>query len=149
MISCSLNRRGFTLIEMILYVALFSVFFAGIFSVFQQASDAFTKNRLSREVQENVMSAMEYVQDELRKGADPALFETYTQSVVVGGQNVTITKLRTTAGPYDLTSDHVTITAFSVSPQVQITAESVNPGDDPFYDVSFSLTRTVQARPEL
>lgn len=142
------NRKGFTLVEMILYVTIVSIFFLFTLGFFWQARGIEVRADISREVKENVGQLLEifkyFVRDaegvnaggsqfgvhpgvlELVYSDGNRIFDTYTKDLTVGGVNVTIRKLRYThsGSSYDLTSDHVDVTTFRLSDLTQ--------GSEPF-----------------
>jgi prepilin-type N-terminal cleavage/methylation domain-containing protein len=143
MIKTLINPRrkgGFTLIETVVYVAIFSIFISFALGFFWQMQQARIRSDISREIKESASQSLELLKGEVRTangldspgsqlGADfsalsvlktdgNALFDTYQKSVVVGGNPVEIRKLRLSLphqSPEDVTSDHVTVTRFEVS----------------------------------
>lgn len=134
------NAQGFTLIEMIVYVAILSVFFWVVLGFFMQMQAARTKSAISREIKENASQVLETLKTHVRVAAstdigvshfdvDPGalglanidgteVFDTYTKTVLVGGVSKLIRTLRLSRPSLpaeDLTSEHVSVTSFQVS----------------------------------
>ena len=143
MINRSANQRrkgGFTLVEMVVYVALFSIFISFALGFFWQMQQARIRSDIWREGKENAVQALELLKSQIRnaEGLDApgsqlgenfsalsintadgeALFDTYLKQVEIGGITLGINKLRLilpNQPPEDATSDHVTVTRFEVS----------------------------------
>lgn len=176
------SKKGFTLVETIIYIAVFSVFFWVVLGFFWQLQQADIKAKISREVKENTAQVGELfkyiVRDaesvdigssqfgahfgvlELVYSDGNRIFDTYTTSIIAGGQTMDIHKLRYTEnGQFsDVTSDHVDVTQFQLSDftqgdaphviQMEFTLKTVNPGTDPLYDDDLSIRTTVLVRQE-
>jgi Tfp pilus assembly protein PilE len=130
------TNKGFTLVEMIIYVAIFATVLFVIVQLFWQVQLSDIKGRVSRETKENASQVVEifkyYVRqaDDINTGdsvfnSNPAILslendetitiDTYTKDVTVGGKTQTIRKLRFTEGgnpALDITSDHVSVDNF-------------------------------------
>lgn len=138
------RRRGFTMVEAIIYIAIFSVFFVGLIGFFWQMRQAEIDSDVKRRVKENasqVVEAFKYVvrnADSLDTGnsnleINPSHLElvdstgnwalgTYSKNVDVGGVSVPINTLRlfhSGEGTFDLTSGQVTVTQFEVNDLTQ------------------------------
>jgi len=134
------QKKGLTLVEMTLYVAIFSIFMSFALGFFWQMQKARIQSGVWREGKENAAQALELLKSQIRNadGLDlpgsqlgqnlsalsltkvdgTALFDTYVKPVVVGGIALDITKLRLalpSQSAEDVTSDHVTVTRFEVS----------------------------------
>jgi len=131
-----LNKKGFTLVETIIYIAIVSVFLWAALGFFWQMKQAETKGDIMREVKENMAQAAEQFRQTVRNaedmnegvsqfGVNPGVlslvypggsrvFDTYTKNVTMGGESVAVQKLRLTYGgeSYDLTSDRVDVSQF-------------------------------------
>ena len=176
------NEKGFTLVETIIYIAIVSVFFWTALGFFWQMKLTETVGSISREIKENTAQVVEQFRQTVRNGEDvnegvsqfgvnPGLlslvysggirvFDTYTKIITVGGESVSIKKLRLTHGgtSYDLTSDQVDVDQFLLTNLTQVSGPDtvqlefqlsfVNPGDDPNYDESLSAQITAHVRHE-
>lgn len=136
-VRCQVFRKGFTLVEMILYVAIASVFLTVMIGFFWQIRQGEIRNRVRRELNENTAQVMQVFASAVRNaesldggsqfGVNPSVvvlgyaggdkvFDTYTKTVTVGGLPAVIRKLRLSEGgdSYDLTSDHADVNLFRV-----------------------------------
>ena len=134
------RKGGFTLVEMVIYVAIFSIFISFALGFFWQMQQARIRSGIWREGKENAAQALELFKHQIRnaEGLDlsgsqlgqnfsalsvnttngAALFDTYEKSVEVGGVSVQIRKLRLdlpNQPPSTVTSDHVTVIRLEVS----------------------------------
>ena len=133
------KKKGFTLVETIIYIAIVSIFFWVALGFFWQMKQAETAGTISREVKENTAQVIELFRQTVRNGEDVnvgvsqfgvnpgsltlvysggnRVFDTYEKSVTIGGLSVDIKKLRLTYGgtSYDLTSDGVNVDPFLLS----------------------------------
>lgn len=132
-------RKGFTLVESIIYIAIASIFFTTAIGFFWQMRTSEVRADVSVEVKENAAQVLEAFKYQVRNadsvsvgksgfGVNPGslvliypdgerVFYTYNTQVIVGGREVGIQKLVLAYGGanYDLTSDHVNITKFQVN----------------------------------
>lgn len=143
MIKRNANHRrkgGFTLVETIVYVAIFSIFISFAMGFFWQMQQARIKSGIVREVKENAAQAIELFKSQIRnaEGLDlpgsqlgqnlgalsiiktegAALFDTYLKTMEVGNGSLEVRKLRFQLPNQlaeDATSDHVSVTRFEVS----------------------------------
>ena len=134
------RKGGFTLVETVLYVAIFSLFISFALGFFWQMRQAQIRSVVLRETQENASQALELLKSHIRNadGLDSpdsqlgndfsalslntangvARFDTTLKPIVVGGISLSIFKLRLALPNHpaeDITSDHVTVTRFEVS----------------------------------
>ncbi len=134
------RKRGFTLVETILYLGIASVFIAFMIGFYWQMRQGGVQASISTEVKENGSQAVELIKFTARNGeglnqvgsafdSHPGVleldysdgnrrFETYQKNVTVGGSSVTIRKLRFNhvgSSINDITSDHVDVVDFQVS----------------------------------
>lgn len=128
------NRRGFTLIEMILYATILSIFFVVVVTFFWQMRQSHIRSEISGEVKENAAQVIELFQHVVRESDDVVLgssqfdqdlgvleldyvggnrrFDTYIKNVTIGSESVPVRKLRMVHVGFsnnDLTSDSVTV----------------------------------------
>ncbi len=134
------RKAGLTLVEMTLYIAIFSLFMSFALGFFWQMQQARIRSDIGREGKENASQALELLKSQIRNAdgldspgsqlgqnlsvlslAKPdgtALFETYQKPIEVGGTPLRIQKLRLALPNQpaeDITSDHVNITRFEVA----------------------------------
>jgi prepilin-type N-terminal cleavage/methylation domain-containing protein len=139
-------KKGFTLVELIIYIAIASMVLVGAVNVAWNLITANATSDLKRDVYMNARVVTEEFGRQVRGaedvdtgsstfGANPGVltldypggntdkvFDTYNKDVVVGGQIVNITKLRITEGtsdPVDLTNDHVDVGDFTLTDLTQ------------------------------
>ncbi|MBN1258337.1 type II secretion system protein [Candidatus Peregrinibacteria bacterium] len=136
------KTSGFTLVEMIIYIVIFTMILLAIVRLFWQSQVSEVKGRYSREITENAARVVDVFKYYVRSadGVDPfqfvfdtdpgvlilvrngtVLFDTYTKNVVIGGKSTDIRKLRLTENgeSADLTSDHVNVDNFVLSSLAQ------------------------------
>lgn len=125
--------------EMIVYVAIFSILFTVILNLFWRVQLSGARFQVSGEVKENASQVMQLVISSVRNGnsidasgsvfdlhpgilvindLEPVTFDTYEKNVNVGGQMIPIRKLRMAQGgnpSIDITSDHVDVTNYVIS----------------------------------
>ena len=143
------NKKGFTLVEMITYIAIFSVILFVIVQLFWQVQISSIRSKASSEVKENVAQIVEIFKYNIR-GADDIyvgdsvfnthpgilsiqnestiIIDTYTKDVILDGRSNTIRKLRYKKGSdpsVDLSSDRVNVENFVVRNLTQ----GVNPNN--------------------
>ncbi len=176
-----MKTKAFTLIELIVYIGILSIVLVSAIgflwniiggSVRVSASAELTYS--ARLVLDNITYAGRGAHDVLtanstldshpgvlvfeNTGGD-VTFDTATKDIIVGGQNVTIRKLRMKTGtgsPIDLTSDKVDVTDFVVknrtrgtepkNVKVEVALAFVNPGQDLARDQTLSFETAVSIR---
>jgi hypothetical protein len=130
------GNKGFTFVEMIIYIAIFTIVLFVIFRLFWQVQVSDIKGRVSRETKENISQTMEIFKHYVRQadnlnagdsvfGSNPGILslenggaikiDTYEKEITIGGKTQTIRKLRLTEGvdpALDITSDHVNVDNF-------------------------------------
>lgn len=130
------STSGFSLVEMIVYVAIFSIMFTVILNLFWRVQLSGSRVLIANEVTENTSQVMQIISSAVRQGdsidklnsvfgSHPGVLlinddelltiDTYTKNVNIGGSLVSIRTLRLTRGlnePIDLTSDHVNVHNF-------------------------------------
>ena len=90
------DKRGFSLIELIVVLGILSLVSAGIYSVFASSSRTYTKQGVVVDVQQNMRSAMEIMLQDIRAaGLDP------TANGNFGIELAEATKLRFTSDSID------------------------------------------------
>jgi type II secretory pathway pseudopilin PulG len=134
------KSKGLTLVEMTIYIAVFSIFMSFALGFFWQMQQARVRSDVWREVKENASQALEILKSQIRnadgldlarsqlgqnfsalsiaKADGTALFDTYLKPIEVGGTSLSILKLRLALPNQpaeDVTSDHVTVTRFEVT----------------------------------
>lgn len=60
------NKKGFTLVEFLFYIALFSVFFVGLFTMLQIFYDNRADNNIRLEVEQNGLIISQIISQEIR-----------------------------------------------------------------------------------
>ncbi len=178
-----MNPKAFTLIELIIYVAITAAVLVStmIFAWGLIVTDANTRGK--QETYSNARTVMNQFTLKIQGAEDvktgdstfethpgaltldypggdtDVIFNTYTTIVDIGGESVTIRKLRMKDGPnnyMDLTSDNVDVTSFVITDLtrgsepdnllIQLTIEKANPGEDPNYDASISVETAISLR---
>lgn len=135
------SGRGFTMIELIVYIAVASLILVTIVGIGLNLSVANQKSQAKREIYMNTRFVVQELTDMIRGaddvilsgttfGSNPAslalaypsgnnvLFSVYAKNVTVGGNVVSINKLSMKSGsdPFtDITSDKVTVTDFTLT----------------------------------
>jgi len=134
--SCK-SGAGFTLIELMVYIAIISIILVASINFMWQIMNTRTKSQVTQEAQQNARFAMERMVIEIRGAEDvvktggastfdvhpgkltlqytagDVVIDTATSTVTLGGKSVDIRKLRITEGagsPIELTSDRVDVT---------------------------------------
>jgi prepilin-type N-terminal cleavage/methylation domain-containing protein len=142
-IKSQVRNKGFTLLEMIIYVVIFAIILFVMVQLFWQVQLSDIKGRVSRETKENASQVMEIFKHYVRQADDmntgdsvfdsnpgvlsleddgTVIIDTYTKDVMVGEGTQTIRKLRLTEGgnpALDLTSDHVNVDNFVLTDLTQ------------------------------
>jgi prepilin-type N-terminal cleavage/methylation domain-containing protein len=179
----SYEKSGFTLIELIIYMAIASVVLVTAVGTGMNVITTQGVSETKREIYTNARFLMNQFGFAVRNaddviigsstfGSNPGIltldypgigtnviFDTYTKNIIAGGQAVTIRKLEVkdgTADYVDLTSDSVTVTNFTLmnltrgaepkNINIQLTLESVNPGNNKTYDISIPLETALSIR---
>jgi prepilin-type N-terminal cleavage/methylation domain-containing protein len=135
------TTKGFTMIELIIYIAIASIMLVTVVGIGINLSVANQKSQAKREVYMNTRFVMAELADMVRGaddiilsgttfGSNPAslalaypsgnnvLFSVYAKNVTVAGNTVSINKLSMKSGtdPFtDITSDKVTVTDFTLT----------------------------------
>ena len=170
------GRSGFTLVEMLLYVTIFSVIFTVLLRLFGQVQYSGTRLQLSNELKENGAQVMQLIGCAVREGyslpdqgqeklfvdsANEIVFNVYSKQVSVGDLSVMTHKLSMKQGedaPVDITSDHIDVTGFVVdhldglgpdAVQIELELSSVNLVDDPNFEDHLSTKATFSVRQEI
>lgn len=61
------NKNGFTLIELIVSIAILSIIMVSVFTIFQLSADLNNKTDISRSLQENMKNIVETIAEDIRK----------------------------------------------------------------------------------
>ncbi len=176
-------KKGFTLIELIVYIGISSIVLVTAVNIAwnlivsnansQGKSEVYFNSRFAlHQLQLQVRAAEDFITGSSTFGSHPGvltldypgegtdvIFDTYTKNISVGGESVTIRKLRIKEGAadyVDITSDKVDIINFTLHDltrwsektniNIELTIEKVNPGGDPNYDASISLETALSVR---
>jgi prepilin-type N-terminal cleavage/methylation domain-containing protein len=99
------RERGFTLIELMISLVIFSLAVAGVLSVAASMAQSFRERRMLIESEDNVRGAMDFVSDAIR-GASPAIQQTGTirddlTCTTLTGGGISLTN--STSGPDSVT----------------------------------------------
>jgi len=126
--------KGFTLIELIIYIAIVSVVLILASSFMWDIIQGNTVNDCWRETQQNARQAMEEIVRQLRKGSDPSIFKVDNGVLY---ENDTA-----------LTTNQVKIVDFSIAPvantyRIHLKADYYNPNNEPEYRASVVLDSAV------
>jgi len=175
------QSRGVTFIEFIIYIAVTAIALVSIVRFGWATLGASVKVEVSLELTQNGRLVIERMTEQVRHANDlnqgsstfsvhPGILslgntagavtvDTYTKSVDVGGQMITIRKLRMkegTASALDLTSDRIDVTNFVIrdrtrtgeleTAQIELTMDFVDSGQDPLRSRSLSLQTTTAIR---
>jgi prepilin-type N-terminal cleavage/methylation domain-containing protein len=164
-------QAGYTLIELLLYVAMIGILLSAVAYFFGSAADARIKNQTVGEVDTQGTYAMDYITQTVRNATSistPAIATSGTSLTLVvptaslsptvfslSGNTLQVKEGTATAVP--LTSSAVQVTAFSVKNlsrsgtsgivQVSLTINRVNPGGRAEYDYSRTFTTSAGVRP--
>ena len=164
---------------MIVYVGIFSIIITIIMQLSLQVQFAGVRTSLANEINENASQAMQHMIATLREaevlspadsifdqhpgkfaidGAQFIVFDTYEKEVQLGGESVTIRKLRKVedGSAFDLTTDHADVSDFQIKNlshggqpatlQIFLELSSVNPVNDPNFEKNLPLRTTVSLR---
>ncbi|MCK9272162.1 type II secretion system GspH family protein [Candidatus Gracilibacteria bacterium] len=83
-----MNKKAFTLIELILAITILSIIMLSIFVIYANIIESNKKLELSRILQENARNITETIAREVReKGIDFGYYNTYTQNINYGSGN--------------------------------------------------------------
>ena len=158
--------KSFTLVELIIYIALVALVAIVAVSFAWNIINARIKNQAYQEAQQNLRFGLEKITQAIR-GADDAsisdsvltlnyptkdiILDVAAKTINLGGQDVEIHKLRITDGPSDpeaLTSDKVDVTNFILTNltqgsepkniKIELTIKYVNPSQDPKWEAEIS-----------
>jgi len=176
-----MKTKAFTLIELIIYIAILATVLVSTVGILWNVIGGSVRVSSSTEISysarlvlDNITRAGRGASDVLTGsstfGSHPGVlvfgsaggditFDTTTKNITVGGQSVTIRKLRMKTGagePIDLTSDKVDVTNFIVknrtrgtepkNVKVEVTLASVNPGQDPARNKTLSFETAISIR---
>lgn len=165
------KQAGYTLIELLLYVALIGVLLTAVVGFFTLMADARVKNQTINEVNDQGVFAMESITQSLRNATNitsPAVGTNGAQLTIVvptAAASPTIFNLsgttlqikEGTSAAVALTNSKVQVTAFSVKnlsrastpgiAQVSMTIARVNGSGRNEYDYSKTFTTSVAIRP--
>lgn len=166
----SQQQQGYTLIELLLYVAMIGILLGGVTTFFAMAVEARVKNQSISEVNDQGVYAMELLSQTVRNATDvtvPATGATgsnLTLTVPTGALSPTVFSLdgttlqikEGTAAAVPLTSSKIQVTSFSVKNltrsgtagivQISLTLERVNPTGRNEYDYERTFTTSVSLR---
>lgn len=165
------TQAGYTLIELLLYVAIVGILMSTVTAFFGITADARVKNQTVNEVNVQGTAVMDYISQTIRNATSitsPAAAATDTQLTLVvptGSLSPTVFNLSSgvlqvkegTATAVALTNSKVQVTALSVKNltrsgtsgvvQVSITVSRVNTANDNDYDYTRTFTTTASLRP--
>lgn len=116
-----LSRNGFSLIELLIYISIFSVISAVFIGVLSHATLGWTRSKVESEVQQNLRFAMEDIARTAQQAtavSSPSVGSSASAlTAVVGGQNIqyslsgTVLQKQTDANPVEnITTDAVKVT---------------------------------------
>ena len=170
---------GFTLLELTMYIGLSFLVLISVFSFYHMLLEDQIRQEQHNGVLYNSTQALNTIlyygqrASSLHSSTDfvvnpgvlvlntsqgQTIIDTYQKDVVIGGEELTITKLRYQIGAspaYDLTTDNVDVTRFILinlshpsveSVKVYLTVEAVNPGGSKAYAAEQALETTVTIR---
>lgn len=165
------NKQGFTLVELMLYIAIIAGFLATTIFFAMRVVEGGQRGSAHMEIQQNVRVAMERMTREIRSAQDlntiSSTFDAHPgvlslegpvgeDPIVFDVQNGVLRLTKGVNGPYNLTSDDVEITNFVVENlsvsnrakviRISLDAEYAVDPDSPYYDVSSSAQTTVVIR---
>lgn len=160
-------KKSFTLIELLIFIAILSLFLISITGFFSNFISSNIKEQSYQEVQQNGRFAMTKITQEIKKAIginNPAPGSSANSlSLIMSGPNLNPTifdvsggKLRITQGasvPIELTTDQVVVSnlqftnlSYLNTPgtlRVEMTLESLNPSGKTEYQASLDLKATV------
>lgn len=141
----TLSQKGFTLIELILYIALVSIFITG--AIFFAWDVVYGREKAFQQqiVEQNTRSALARVAYEIRHAediqsvpADQIVLDNDGSTTTIALSEGTVQITTGDAGPYDLTSNQVEVTALSFT--------DLSSSDENSKDINVSITvRQTQA----
>lgn len=176
-----MKTKAFTLIELIIYVAILATVLVSTVGILWNVIGGSVRVSSSAEISysarlvlDNITRAGRGASDILTAsstfGSHPGVlvfgnvggnitFDTITKNIIVGGQSITIRKLRMKTGtgePIDLTSDKVDITNFVVknrtrgtepkNVKIEVSLAFINPGQDPARNKTLSFETAISIR---
>ncbi|MDP4008574.1 MAG: prepilin-type N-terminal cleavage/methylation domain-containing protein [Candidatus Peregrinibacteria bacterium] len=178
-----MRNKGFTLIELIIYVAIASGVLVSVITFAWAVIGSGVKVDVSSELTQNGRFVLEKITQEIHAAEDVVIgsstfgvspgvltldlsgpntdvvFDTYAKDVTVGGQVISITKLRMQDGTdpaVDITSDKVNLTNFVLTNltrdtepaniNIEITLVHITTGEDPLRDRNLSFETAVSIR---
>ncbi|MFH1012593.1 MAG: prepilin-type N-terminal cleavage/methylation domain-containing protein [Candidatus Peregrinibacteria bacterium] len=175
------NNKGFTMIELVVYVAVAAFILVGIVRFNWDIMGVGVKLNVSGELTQNSRLVLERITYKIQNaealavasstfGVHPgvltvtasganSIIDTYTKNVSIGGQTISIRKLRMKEGAaaaIDLTSDKVNVTHFVLTNltrdeepanvKMELTLEYVETGEDPLRNESLSVQTAASLR---
>lgn len=176
-----MKTKAFTLIELILYIAILAIVLVSTIGILWNVIGGSVRVSSSTELSYSARLILDNI-TRTGRGANDVLiasstfdshpgvlvfenpggnitFDTAVKNITVGGQSLTIRKLRMKTGagsPIDLTSDKVDVTNFVVknrtrgmepkNAKVEVTLAFVNPGQDPARNKILSFETAVSIR---
>lgn len=176
-------QNGFTLIELIVYIAISAMVLVtavniGWNLIMSEANitgkqEVYMSARMIvNQIQIKIREADDVITGSSTFGSHPGIltldypgggtdiiFDTYTKNVTIGGQSITVRKLRIKEGSadyVDLTSDKVDVTNFTLTNltrgneskniNIELTIQRANPSNSPNFDASISLETAISIR---
>lgn len=164
-------QTGYTLIELLLYVAMIGILLSAVAYFFGAAAEARVKNQTVTEVDNQGTYAMDYITQTVRNATSvtsPTIGTSGSSLTVVvptaslsptvfNLSSTTLQVKKGTAAAIALTSDDVQVTSFTVKNlsrsgttgivQISLTLNRVNPSGRAEYDYSRTFTTSVGVRP--
>jgi len=132
------NMKGFTLIELIVYIAIVSIVLTLVTSFGLDVVYGNIKAQTVRETQQNARFAMEKITRSIRSGSDPAVVFNVLDGVLYqGGVALTTNQVRVT---------NLNFTSDNNSYKINLSLEFYNPNNRPEYSASVDLESTALAR---
>lgn len=176
-----MKTKAFTLIELIIYIAIIAIVFVSTVGILWNVIGGSVRVNSSTEIAYSARLVLDNITRSCRNANDILIasstfdshpgvlvfgnlegdvtFDTATKNITVGGQSLTIRKLRMKTGagsPIDLTSDKVDVTNFVVknrtrgtepkNVKVEVALAFVNPGQDPARNRTLSFETAVSIR---
>ena len=167
-----MREKGFTIIEIIVYVGVLSIILTSIVSLLIWAVRSNTKIRTEREVLDNTRRALEFITYEVRASSgiySPTTtisqLSLETKQSLPAGEGTTyidfflcgtrICLKRESQAPFSLSSDNIEVTNLSfiqvvtnerASLKVDLSTNYKNPDDRPDYKASIDLSSVISLR---
>ncbi|MBU1126577.1 type II secretion system GspH family protein, partial [Patescibacteria group bacterium] len=165
------SKKGFTLIELVLYIAIIAGFLTTTIFFAMRVVEGGQRARIHAEVQQNLRVAMERIDREIRSAVDlnvagstfnahPGVLSLEGESgedpIVFDIQGGILRLSKGASGPYNLTSNDVEVTNFVVKNhsvsnrtkviQIEMTVRYASTADSVAYDVESSARTSVVLR---